>query len=275
MQPVGILLLLPCPLHWTSPKLLANHEPRLILSLPHREPPIILPLLCESSLLPRFMKFLLLLNRSTSPHLNTIPPVRDLPTKAPRLMDVPMLQDSYVRKYIEGRGQSKWLKGIAVLIRRITVRSNGVEHGLSRRGHERSHETVNSSHLRTSSVNSHIQLPPGYTIYNRPLDPRLSHFSIDTSHSRNPSQATDTSTFTSPRLSHGPLSLTADRYRGASTPTPPNQAPIRYRRRPNGLSIDTTLSRESYRTGWEPRWQSPILRRTNNSVVTTRRGPSA
>src|SRR5277367_6533711 len=155
---------------------------------------------------------------------------------------------------------------------RVTLRSNGWENSLSRRGHERSHETVNSSHLRTSSVNSHIQLPPGYTIYNRPLDPRLSHFSFETYHSRNPSQATEASTFTNPRLSHGPLSLTADRYRGATTPITPNQAPIRYRRRPNGLSIDTTLSRASHGSGWEPQWQSPLLRR--NTVVTSGRGPS-
>jgi hypothetical protein len=147
-----------------------------------------------------------------------------------------------------------------------------VEHGASPHRHVRSYETVNSSHLGDSSNNFDIQVPPGYTIYNRPLDPRLSHFSIDTIHTRNPSQATEASTFTSPRLSHGPLSLTADRYRGANTPAPPSQAPIRYRRRPNGLSIDTTLSRTSYRSGCEPQWQAPLLRR--NTTKMSERGPS-
>jgi hypothetical protein len=66
-------------------------------------------------------------------------------------------------------------------------------------------------------------------------------------------------------LYHGPLSLTAGRYRGG--PHPPAGRPGHRSRKPEGLSIDTTVSnfsrvnpRHSIR-GSVVEWQSPLLRR--------------
>lgn len=109
-------------------------------------------------------------------------------------------------------------------------------------------------------------IPTGYTCYTRPLDPRLSHISIDTCHTRNASQSTNASLPMSskPRISDGPLSLTADRYHGANNfSTPQTQPSPLHRRRPNGLSIDTMRSQESYRNSCGHQWQSPLLRRNN------------
>src|SRR5208282_5951169 len=83
-------------------------------------------------------------------------------------------------------------------------------------------------------------------IYNRPVDPRLSRFSVDDHHTRDPSYTSEARIPVGARHSHGPLSLTADRYRGACAPSLASpSAPIRHRRPPEGLSIDTTLSRGS------------------------------
>jgi hypothetical protein len=106
----------------------------------------------------------------------------------------------------------------------------------------------------------------GYTHYTRPLDPRLSHISIDTHHTRNTSQSSNLSLPASRRtcVPDGPLSLTTDRYRGAgSFSTPPSQPLSRHRRGPEGLSIDTTFSQRSYRNSSGTQWQSPLMRRNN------------
>jgi hypothetical protein len=89
--------------------------------------------------------------------------------------------------------------------------------------------------------------PSDCAIYNRPVGPRMSHASVDTHHTRDPSYTSEARIPVGPRHSHGPLSLTADRYRGACNPSPAtSSAPTRHRRRPEGLSIDTTLSKGSY-----------------------------
>src|SRR5947207_1733813 len=107
-----------------------------------------------------------------------------------------------------------------------------------------------------------MNLTPEYTSYSRPLDPRLSHLSVDTHHTRDPSYIPEGCIPVGPRHSHGPLSLTADRYRGACTPTPTvSSAPIQHRHRPEGLSIDTTISKGSSRNSIGQEWRSPLLRR--------------
>lgn len=88
-----------------------------------------------------------------------------------------------------------------------------------------------------------------YTFTSRPLEPRLSHFSINTNHNRDSSFTPEVSIPFGRRNSHGPLSLTNDRYRGACTPSPAAPpAPTQHRRRSEALIIDTPLSTGSYRT---------------------------
>lgn len=107
-----------------------------------------------------------------------------------------------------------------------------------------------------------MNLTPECTIYSRPLDPCLSRSSVDTHHTRDPSYTSEARIPIGPRHSNGPLSLTADRYRGACTPSPAMpSAQNRHRHRPEGLSIDTTLSRGSYRTSFGQEWHSPLLRK--------------
>jgi hypothetical protein len=85
------------------------------------------------------------------------------------------------------------------------------------------------------------------------------HLSISTAHSRDPSQISIATS--SHRLSHGPLSLTADRYRGANGARNLQVPRGGHRRRPD-LSIDTTLSRRSYRSSFGLQWHSPLLNRS-------------
>lgn len=85
----------------------------------------------------------------------------------------------------------------------------------------------------------------------RYLNRHLSHISIDTgqAHNRTPSHPFSIGS----HLSHGPLSLTADRYRGAvSQPRESMSVPRASHRRKPDLSIDTTLSLQ---------WNAPLLRR--------------
>ena len=116
---------------------------------------------------------------------------------------------------------------------------------------------------RTSSIATIPQtyyppLPAAYTIYNPSLDPRLSHFSVDTHHTRHfshPSQP-PVSTFVDPRLSQ--LPTTADRYHTSYLTQSSN--PTAHHRRAAGLSIDTTISNRTRRTSFGAEWKAPILR---------------
>ena len=102
-------------------------------------------------------------------------------------------------------------------------------------------------------MSTYSSAPTDLSIYHRHLDPRLSHISIDTAHTRNPSQPYSVAN----RLSHGPLSLTADRYRGAvSQPREASSVPRATHRKKPDLSIDTTLSLQ---------WNAPLLRRNKGS----------
>lgn len=120
------------------------------------------------------------------------------------------------------------------------------------------------SHSRVNSIDApfhprptrHRRSSMDLSVDNRPHD---RHLSISAAHTRNPSQVSiATSTH---RLSHGPLSLTADRYRGANGVENLQVPRGGHRQRPD-LSIDTTLSRRSYRSSFGLQWHSPLLNRS-------------
>jgi hypothetical protein len=89
------------------------------------------------------------------------------------------------------------------------------------------------------------------TFSSRPLEPRLSHFSGNTNHNRDSSFTPEVNIPFGRRNSHGPLSLTTDRYRGACTPSPAApSAPTQHRRRSEAFMTDSPLSTGSYRTSF-------------------------